>query len=411
LKGKPKKKVVHLGMGTSIHVQRWVNEFAKRGWDVAFITFENPKNAEFHPNVNLHVMNRENIPWLGYILNSSKISKLIKVIDPDLVHAHSVDAYGIYALLAKQLPVPKPVVITAWGFYHIKMHKWFKRSYEKKALSYADMITTQDRGLMQSLAEGFSIPKEKFRVFHWGIDLTRFKKGYEKEVSELRKKLDIKEYVPIVMSTRELMPHYNIPSIIMSISDVKKKYPDCVFVFLKGPGDDNYLEKMKNLTDKLGVRDSTRFVDKFLSYKDIPFYLNLATVVIMLPYTDQASMSLTESLACGNIILASDLKGNREWIEDAKNGFLVKVVKPKELDIHEVLRGVNITDSEERMAENSISSKELSKKIIMCLDSQREKEEMAKINRKLVEERANWESGAGQMEDIYLGLVGNRKNQ
>ena len=183
MKGEPKKKVVHLGMGSSIHVQRWVNEFAKRGWDVDFITFEDPRNADFHPNVTLHVMDRANFPLLGYILNSRKISKHIKSIDPDLVHAHGVDAYGIYALLAKQLPQPKPVVITAWGFYHIKMHKWFKRSYEKKALSSADMITTQDRGLMQSLAEGFSIPKEKFRVFHWGIDLTRFKKGYEKKIN------------------------------------------------------------------------------------------------------------------------------------------------------------------------------------------------------------------------------------
>jgi glycosyltransferase involved in cell wall biosynthesis len=398
-------------MGSSIHVQRWVNEFAKRGWNVDFITFENPRNAEFDKNVNLHVMDRSNIPWLGYILNSRKISKLIKSINPDLVHAHGVDAYGIYALLAKRLLQPKPIVITAWGFYHIKMHKWFKRTYEKKALSAADMITTQDRGLKQSLAEGFSIPKEKFRVFHWGIDLTRFKKGYEIQVSTLRKKLDIQENVPIVMSTRELMPYYNIPSIIMSISDVIKKYPDCVFVFLKGPGDDIYLKKMKNLADKLGVKDNIRFVDKFLSYKDISVYLNLATVVIMLPYTDQASMSLTESLACGNIILASDLKGNREWIEDGKNGFLVKVIKPKELDIHEVLKDVNFTDSEERIAEDSISKKELSKKIIMCLDSQREKEEMAKMNRKLVEERANWESGAGQMEDIYFKLIGTHRTQ
>jgi glycosyltransferase involved in cell wall biosynthesis len=308
--------------------------------------------------------------------------------------------------LAKQLPQPKPVVITAWGFYHIKMHKWMKRSYEKKALSAADMITTQDKGLMASLAEGFLIPKEKFRVFHWGIDLRRFRKGYEKQVSLQRKTLAIQENVPVVMSTRELMPYYNIPSIIMSISHVLKKYPECVFVFLKGPGDDTYLKKMKNLADKLGVRDRIRFVDKFLSYKEIPVYLNLATVVVMLPYTDQASISLTESLACGNIILASDLKGNREWIEDGKNGFLVKVVKPKDLDIHEFLKDVNFTDSEEKIAEDSISKKELSKKIIICLDSLKEKEEMAKINRKLVEERANWESGAGQMEDIYFKLIG-----
>jgi len=252
---------------------------------------------------------------------------------------------------------PKPVVLTAWGFSHIKTHTGMKRIFEKKAILAADIITAQDNGLKNALLKNYSIPESKFQVFHWGIDLEIFKSGYKNEVTKLKEELGIKKDAYVIMSTRELMPYYNISSIILSIPYVLKKYPGCIFVFLKGPGDDAYLKKMITLANELEISENIFFVDKYISYRNMPIYLNLADIVIMLPYTDQASMSLVEALACGNIVLASDLKGNREWIKDGKNGFLVKIKKPEKLVTQKLIREKKFNDYDKKIADPWINTK------------------------------------------------------
>lgn len=401
-----KGRVCHLGMGSSIHVQRWANYFAGNGWDTHLITFEPAGQDKLHNKVTQHVLKRAHIPWLGYFIASGRVFKLIRQLNPLIIHAHSLDGYGIFTIKPKKGTRPIPVILTAWGYHHIKNHKGMKRGMEAKAISSADFITSQDAGLKKAILEAFDFPEERFHVFHWGIDLDRFRTGYADQVKKLGDELGISDDVRVIMSTREINPYYNIASIILSIPHVLKKNPRCKFVFLKGPGKDVYARKMEKLAASLGVSGNVHFVKKFLGYDEIPVYLNLADVVLMLPYTDQASMSLAEALACGNIVLVSDLKGNREWIEDGTNGFLIKLNKPKELELNKVLLNDTMTEDEKKIAEASVPSQRLADKILLCLDSLDKKAAIAGKNRSLVEERADWSKGAGRMEELYFELIG-----
>jgi len=116
-------------------------------------------------------------------------------------------------------------------------------------------------------------------------------------------------------------------------------------------------------------------------------------------------MSLGEALACGNIVLASNLEGNREWIEDGRNGFLVKVKRPEELNTQELIRVENFTNYDLKIATSSIPSEILGEKIIECLNHIKDKDNIIRINRSIVNEKANWKNGARKMEQIYFKLL------
>ena len=79
------------------------------------------------------------------------------------------------------------------------------------------------------------------------------------------------------------------------------------------------------MAGRLGVHNDVIFAGKS-SDEDLPQYYNLANVVV-LPSIDKSEafgIVLTEAMACGKPVIASDLPGVRSVVEHEANGFLVE---------------------------------------------------------------------------------------
>ena len=66
----------------------------------------------------------------------------------------------------------------------------------------------------------------------------------------------------------------------------------------------------------------------FVSYSEVPLYLNAADVGIsFIPQTKeydvQPPRKTVDYLACGLPVIATDTKGNKRFVKDGENGFLV----------------------------------------------------------------------------------------
>src|SRR5205823_5215536 len=82
-----------------------------------------------------------------------------------------------------------------------------------------------------------------------------------------------------------------------------------------------YRSAVEKLVAELGLAERVRFFDRVPYDAMVKFY-NAADAVVSLATTDSAPMSVLEALACGAVVVATDLPSIRDWIEDGVNGYL-----------------------------------------------------------------------------------------
>ncbi len=67
----------------------------------------------------------------------------------------------------------------------------------------------------------------------------------------------------------------------------------------------------------------------FLDAEELPAWYQAADAYLSCSAVDGSSVSLLEALACGLPVVVSDIEGNREWVEQGKNGWLAPACSPE----------------------------------------------------------------------------------
>jgi len=235
-------KICLLADVTNIHTVRWAKHFANKGFEVHLISLKPPNDDELK-KMNHYVLNNKTcIPFTGSINYAMQIRRLIKRINPDVLHAHYLTDYGFIGALANF----HPLIISIWGSDVLVDHnksKMFKYM-NLYSLKKSDVITTIPEFMKSYILKTFKVTENKIVRIPWGIDLELFKRGYEKEVILMKENLKIENDSPIIISNRAITPHYNIEKIVDTIPYAIEKYPNIVFIFIKGNGTSEYTNKI-----------------------------------------------------------------------------------------------------------------------------------------------------------------------
>lgn len=126
---------------------------------------------------------------------------------------------------------------------------------------------------------------------------------------------------------------------------VKQQYPD-VCCQLLGMLDETYPAHVDEEELKRDVEEGT--IEYLASTNDVMQYLGRSGVVVVLPsYFEGLSRSLMEACAVGRPIIATDIPGCRETVDEGKNGFLVKVKDSSSL-AEGMLRYLSLSDAEKQ---------------------------------------------------------------
>lgn len=126
---------------------------------------------------------------------------------------------------------------------------------------------------------------------------------------------------------------------------VKQQYPD-VRCQLLGMLDETYPAHVDEEELKRDVEEGT--IEYLASTNDVMQYLGRSGVVVVLPsYFEGLSSSLMEACAVGRPIIATDIPGCRETVDEGKNGFLVKVKDSSSL-AEGMLRYLSLSDAEKQ---------------------------------------------------------------
>ncbi len=303
----------------SIHTQRWARWFVNRGHDVHLVfphSFLRRSTLQI-PGATMHPLHTtpvffESSHLLLQPVDRFRMKRLVKEIQPDVLHAHYVRDYGYRAAETGF----HPLVVTVWGSDVLvdPVRSRLVRWEVGHALHKADLITC-DSGHIVPAIRSLSGPDADIRIVNFGIDTSLFAPGAPDNALREQFGLAGKR---VIISTRSLRPIYDIPTLINSMPGVLGRVPEAVFVIVGGGPEGEHL---RSLASSLGVADSVRFVGP-VPNSDLPSYLCASDVYVSTSLSDAGiAASTAEAMSCGLPIVISDFGDNRDWVADG-GGYL-----------------------------------------------------------------------------------------
>jgi len=349
------KKIVFLADLSSVHIQRYADYFKSKGWDVVGIDYKKGHDGWKYDKIQLPYSNTK-----LFFLNKNKLKEVLKDIKPDLISAHYVTTYGFLGALSKF----KPLVVSAIGSdILVNPNNPLLRKFVKKALKTADKVLVDGlftKNVLKKLGRGDNV-----NVVYYGVDTNKF----NPEVESKRKEYGLEKNY-IIGSFRNFYDVYSIETLIRAAPLVIKEVPNAKFLIVGGGP---LKDKLEQLAKDLNVDEKIIFTG-YIEHDKLPPYIKTCDVYISTSLSDTTSVSLLEALAVGLPCIATEIEGNKEWINE-KNGLFFK---PK--DHHE-----------------------LAKQIIRIIRAKLNN--VSQLNFNLIKQKAEWINNMEKAESIFKSLI------
>lgn len=297
-------KICFLADGNHTNCQSWLNYLASElGHEVHLISLENVEHEL--GKVRVHVLDgADRFGKLKYLLCVSKVKKLIKTIEPDIVIGYRVSSYGFLAACTGF----HPLVVVAQGYNIDNPEKSrIKNLFIKYAIRKSDLCHAWGNHMGERFVELGADPS-RVKVFPRGINTELF---------------DFKSYPQgmfSVIMTRGLKSGYDLELPFKAVAELIRRKIQVRFLVA---GDGPIRGLLETLANEVGISAHVKFLGHVIN-SELPYLLSSAHAYVSPVPTDGVSASLLEAMACGLIPVVIDNPANRLWLKDGENGFLVK---------------------------------------------------------------------------------------
>lgn len=356
------RRVLLLSDASAVHTRRWEKGYRMLGWKVYTVSFEYPA-FEYE---NFERIETKFYGKFKYLSGYFPLNKLIDKIKPDLILPHFIPNYGLLSFFEKFFK-KIPYVITIWGsdLLITPFKNRFNRFFTWMILRNSSGIVVDAKFMKEILMDDFGIEEKKILVIPFGIEKEWREKGKSKRF--VNGKVGIITY-------RKMEPLYNQKVIVKALKKFSDEERKNFYVDWIGTG--SLSSKFREMIYNEGLFDIVRF-NGYVSEENLQELLFKDQIYLSSSLSDGTSVSLIEAMSFGLFPIVSDIKGNREWVVDGVNGFLFN---PKD-------------------------STELYLKIKKGLKDKSLRENAFYINRKIVEEKANWEENILKFKKFVMDNI------
>ncbi len=252
------------------------------------------------------------------------LKKIINENNYDAIHCHTPMGAVIARLAARKARKKgTKVIYTAHGFHFFagaSCKNWLLFYPVEKYLSkFTDcLITINQEDYDLATSKQFRA-KKICKVHGVGVELDRFHYTDEDEKSKLREEYGYSPDDFIMIYPANLVHEKNHSMLFDSLQIIVRETNDVKLIL---PGQPICVDEYKKVLLDMGLID---YVD-FLGYRrDIEKLVGLSDISVSPSKREGLPVNLIEAMAIGNAIVATDVRGNNDLVEDGVNGYLVKV--------------------------------------------------------------------------------------
>ncbi|MBI4309297.1 MAG: glycosyltransferase family 4 protein [Candidatus Omnitrophica bacterium] len=261
------------------------------------------RNGVHHVRMDIRVKSEAH-PKIFFALPA--MVRMIKTEKIDLIHANT-RVTQVMAALAARL-TGKPFVSTCHGFFN-------PRRFRRMFPCWGKGVIAISHGVREHLIKDFHLLPSSVRLIPNGIDLDQFAMAGARRRQELRRQWKSQGH-PIVGIIARLSGVKGIDVLINAMPAVLAQFPRAkLWIVGEGP----QLNDLRNLVETKGLSTAVRFEPVINRSADI---LPIFDVFVMPSLQEGLGLSVMEAQAAGIPVVASDVGGLPDLIEDGKTGLL-----------------------------------------------------------------------------------------
>ena len=303
-------------------------DLANRGNHVWVVAPSSGQRDVHRLEQKVHVYRFSSFEWPTYedlripFLPILPFRRLLKKIDPDIIHIHSPIVLGnIAQIVAGSLR--KPVIVTN-HYLPINLSRslsadpLFGKPFMTVTYSYlvhfcnrCEYVTAPTMTALNLLYEhGLRAPAQAISN---GIDLKKFSPGNRDK--QLLQRFHLPLDCPLILSVNRLSQEKRIDVLIDAVAQMKQDAH--LAIASTGPAE----VELRARVEELNLMDRVSFLG-FIPDKDLAPLYRLATIFAIPSEAELQSLATMEAMACGQSVVAADAYALPELVHHGINGFL-----------------------------------------------------------------------------------------
>lgn len=279
------------------------------------------------------------IPFARNPLHPGNIKAFIKLISIqkekkyDVVHVHTPVASIFGRLLKLRFPKLK-TIYTAHGYHFLKGGPkigWLLYYPVEKLMAKLTDVTITINQEDYEITVSKLKPKKSVLMNGVGLDLTQYKLLPHDQIQLKRQELGLSKEDFVVIMIAELNENKNQIQLIKAMDLLADKYPRIKALCV---GEGPKLQELEQEVYKRGLTDKVHFLGFRCDINDL---INVSDIGVLLSYREGLPRNLMELMACGRKVIATNIRGCKDIVNDERIGTLVEVG-----DVEGLAQGIEI---------------------------------------------------------------------
>jgi glycosyltransferase involved in cell wall biosynthesis len=283
--------------------------------------YEITKNLKI-PVYTFHNLKRKISPFSDLIV-ILQLYKFIKKNKYDIVHTHSSKA-GVVGRIASWMARTRIIIHHNHANPYHRFQPWYiQRTYkciEKLSAKLCDKIVAVTQTIVDEMVRDKIAPREKFKVIRSGFNVEMFFKFDTSNDEKTKVKYGISHNDIVIGKIARLSVVKGHIYLLNAFKKICSQLPNIKLVLI---GDGENRDHLMNYINENHLNDKVVFTG-LVHPEEMPSVISILDVVVHTALLEGLPRVFTQSMLMGKPVIAFDLDGAHEVIEDGKNGYLIE---------------------------------------------------------------------------------------